>query len=585
MPNPLSNIAGRNFLLPLFLAVIVNGLLLWHFHDRTWWPPDDGFSAHIAERFAQGEALSREVDQFVSGYLHFVNAAALELFGKDLVSLRYPLIALGLIQSTLVFLLFIRKGTALAVLASVVPTALGVLQYFNPNQHWYCLFWTIVLAWFLTTRTENGPRRFWVTGFLVFVIYMFRQVTGILTAVGALSFLLYDAWEEEGETARSSQPALFCRILIGLMLGGMIFYIGRMGDRLGILFLGIWPLIVLGWMALRVRLPNGRVWEIVKYFLLGGSAALLPEILYQLLFGNLGSWLDDTFLRMVHYAQADFFKKQMLFIHIKAAVSALDPFAGGIAWVNGLFWLGIFGAYLWVGAETVKNLFARGRSRAGGRSIPPLPFLSVFYAVVSLQYLIPHYIHETLPLVALAWGWGRGERSPQGKWAVVAVYAFFCFWGAAVYAGRPVPRSIDEILRTPPKKLTYAGGRLPFTSLWIEEEDIEVYSQMLQLIQRETRPEDVIFAVPYEAQFYFLSGRRNPFPFTIFSHGVQNEGELQAVIRSVNEHPPALIINAPSDKRQDRFSEEFIETIQGRYALLADVGMFEIYRPVDRIGK
>ena len=41
--------------LALALVCASNAALLWFFHDRYWYPTDDGFYAHIAERLLSGE--------------------------------------------------------------------------------------------------------------------------------------------------------------------------------------------------------------------------------------------------------------------------------------------------------------------------------------------------------------------------------------------------------------------------------------------------------------------------------------------------------------------------------------------------
>ena len=82
----------RNWVWTLFfVSAIVNSLLLWHFHDRYFYPTDDGFYAHIAERLLNGAVLHLDVQDIHPGYIHFVHAAAFRLFGMDIVSLRYPL--------------------------------------------------------------------------------------------------------------------------------------------------------------------------------------------------------------------------------------------------------------------------------------------------------------------------------------------------------------------------------------------------------------------------------------------------------------------------------------------------------------
>ena len=66
--------------------------VLGYYHDRFWWPPDEGLYAHVADRVARGEVLNRDVQNIHPGYHALANALWLVLFGDDLVSLRYPLV-------------------------------------------------------------------------------------------------------------------------------------------------------------------------------------------------------------------------------------------------------------------------------------------------------------------------------------------------------------------------------------------------------------------------------------------------------------------------------------------------------------
>ena len=54
--------------------------------------------------------------------MNFVNAAAMALFGKTFVALRYPLALLTLVQAGLIFMLLRPRGAALAA-AGAAPCA------------------------------------------------------------------------------------------------------------------------------------------------------------------------------------------------------------------------------------------------------------------------------------------------------------------------------------------------------------------------------------------------------------------------------------------------------------------------------
>jgi predicted membrane-bound mannosyltransferase len=130
----------------LLVAGLLNAALLWTFHDQQWYVVDEGNYAHIAERLLSGEVLHRDVQDLHPGFINFVNTAAFGVFGINLVSLRYPLVAAMFAVSLLVWWLLARRSLLLATVASVSVNALGVVQFLNPTAHWYSLFATVVLV-------------------------------------------------------------------------------------------------------------------------------------------------------------------------------------------------------------------------------------------------------------------------------------------------------------------------------------------------------------------------------------------------------------------------------------------------------
>src|SRR5215213_9060066 len=105
----IDSMISRRTLLVTVAVFLINGALLWHFHDRYWYPTDDGLYAHIAERLLNGEVLGRDIQDVHPGTIHFLHAAAMQMFGVDMVSLRYPLLGVGLMQSLFVYLLLRRR--------------------------------------------------------------------------------------------------------------------------------------------------------------------------------------------------------------------------------------------------------------------------------------------------------------------------------------------------------------------------------------------------------------------------------------------------------------------------------------------
>src|SRR5262245_18499580 len=100
-----SAVGKQRTLLALIAIILVNGAILIYFHNKFWWPPDEGAYAHTAERILNGETLNSDVEEIHTGYLNFLHAFAFAIFGIKLVSMRYPLVAIAIIQSVLVYLL------------------------------------------------------------------------------------------------------------------------------------------------------------------------------------------------------------------------------------------------------------------------------------------------------------------------------------------------------------------------------------------------------------------------------------------------------------------------------------------------
>ncbi|MBT5459654.1 MAG: hypothetical protein HOK82_23910, partial [Rhodospirillaceae bacterium] len=84
------------------LIALLATAMVWQFHDQTWWGPDEGAYAHIAERMLKGEVLNGSIYDLHLGLVHFIHAAAFKIFGTSMVGLRYPLALLTVIQCLLV---------------------------------------------------------------------------------------------------------------------------------------------------------------------------------------------------------------------------------------------------------------------------------------------------------------------------------------------------------------------------------------------------------------------------------------------------------------------------------------------------
>ncbi|MGH7003721.1 MAG: hypothetical protein ACREIP_07220, partial [Alphaproteobacteria bacterium] len=265
-------------------VVIAAAAIMAAFHDRFWWPPDDGAYAYVAQRILRGDVLNGNIQDVHAGYVHFIHAAAMALFGEDIVSLRYPLAFLTIVQAALAYLLLLPRGRPIAFAAGVSAAALSFVLFLNPSANWYALAMafvvTGVLAW-----TKPGDRwRVISIGVLLGSAFLLRQLSGVFLAMGALTWLLV-----EKQPAAAGSPRL-ARALILVMGIGLVGYLVSKQSVTGAVLFGLGPiaLLALAWRA--TALADRACLRSIRDLLLGAAAAACPLVIYHLHHGTLASW-------------------------------------------------------------------------------------------------------------------------------------------------------------------------------------------------------------------------------------------------------------------------------------------------------
>jgi hypothetical protein len=548
------------------VAVAGNAALLWRFHDRFWFAPDEGNYAHVAQRLLAGEVLHRQVQDVHPGYINFLNAAAFRLFGLDLLSLRYPLVIVGLGQALLVFLLLAGQRPLLGLMASLTLTAFGAIQFLNPTAHWYCLALAVAagaaLAWL-----PRGRRRLIVLGLLVGLLALFRQLSGALVAMGVVSYLLLEAPSE----AARGRDRWVGRTLLVSMAAVLALYLGRATDPAGWLLFGIWPLGLLAWLSAKVAVPNREVARIAGWLILGAAVSSLPLWLYHLAHGSVGWWLRDTLQTAMFLGRMNFLDRPLYASLTRTGLLQLfSPHPTEI--INGAFWF-----VLPLLAALQGLLLVASLVRGPARLAPPLSWLAVFYAVVSVHYQIPLYLLYSVGLTLVGLLSLAAELRPRARAAAMIGAGLLAVVAVVFQAGQPLGRGIPGIVEGRRAALVPANP-LPRCHLLIEPGERQRYLDLVGLIQAETRPEQAIFVLPSDAELYFLSGRPNPFRFYNTALGISDERALNEAIGVLEAHPPALVIFNPEDKYNTAFSRRLMQVIRQRYALLRRIHGLDIYR-------
>ncbi len=569
-PEPLfafrgGRVRGRGGAIPFFLlAVLFSAVVLSMFHDRFWYGPDDGAYAYVASRILAGDVLHRDIQDIHPGYINFVNAFALKMFGDDVLSLRYPLVLLGVVQAGLLFLLLMSAGRLVALTGSAALTALSFVQFLNPTAHWYGLFLTIALISVLTWVPREVVWRTALLGFLLMTLVLFRQLTGVIVGIGVVGYLLLElppAVRGGGRVGRG---------LLVLMAGGLAAYaLFKTTGVAAILYAG--PAVgILVWQALKLRAGDGEVLRMLAGLAVGGIVGFLPLFFYHLAHGSLGDWYQDAVVAALGLTELAFIEQPSYAVYaLFGAMQLLSPasFAGV---VNGLFWvvLPLLPALLGIA------VFLRV---SGDGMVHPLPYVAAFYTMVSLHFQIPIYLFYTVGLAVAALLYLTVEAAPRLRPAVacaaVGLVAVALFYQAA----QPLSRGGVGIAAG--ERPAVVRAELDRAPVWMPAEDAAAYGDLVALIERETRADETILALPVSPELYFLSGRRAALPFFNSAIGVADYDALGDAIAALQAAPPALVFFRPDDKYNNFVSAGLMAFVKGRYDMWRRVGDTEVYRP------
>jgi hypothetical protein len=554
----------------LFIATAVfSAAVLWHFHDQFWWPPDEGAYVHVADRILAGDVLNRDVQDVHPGYVNFANALALWAFGPELRSLRYPLVAMALVQACLIFLLLLPRGAALATVGGIAMATLSTVQFLNPTAHWYCLFLVVLIIAALRWVPATFGLRLEMIGFLVMLLALFRQLTGVFLAMGALTWLLA---APHGE-ARAGTHRLG-RSLIVLMAFGLSGYLWSKASLVAGALFGIWPFGLLWWAFRTTRLSDRAVLNLVGRLGAGGLAAALPLIGYHLWHSPLPIWIEDTVLAAISLTELDFFDKPSFALLPLLALARLLSLGSPSDLANGLFWLLLPLVPIVLGVLVLRSV---ARSKPSGQNLHPLPLLAVFYGLVSAHYEIPIYLFYTVGIGLAGILWLAADFDPPTRWATAAGAALLTFIGLFYHAGQPLSRGIaGTIAGTTVAVLDAPLGQR--VGLRVEARDRALYEELAALVESTVASDETILALPFNPELYFITGRRNPVRFYNSALGIRTDAEHQVVLQQLRAQPPRLVFYRPDDKYNTTAAHALMEHVRRHYDFLGSRSGLEIYR-------
>jgi hypothetical protein len=542
--------------------VIACAIVAW-FHDRFWWPADDGAYAYIADRLRNGAVLGRDLHDIHGGYIHFLNAFALDLFGRDMLSLRYPLAVLTVAQSAIVFLLLRPRLGAAAIVGGIAMAALTFVQFLNPTANWYTLFLSVVVAALLAGGFQRTFAGLIAIGFTIGMIFFFRQLTGVLVGIGTLAWLLIG---DEDNAARGR--ALAARALAAIIATGLAAYAFFRVEPAALVLYAVLPLLFLAVTALRPCTDGRRLLGILSGMATGALLSALPLLLYHAFNNSLADWWHDATLSAVALTELRFFGEASYTPILLLALRGVVTLANPVGILNGLSWILVLITPALLGISVLRVAWR-------GDAIPPVAVIALFFAVVSAHYAIPIYaIYGTgFALVGLL----AMVRTPNARATAMAITLFAAIIGIVFQAGQPLSRGVVGTIQG--TRVALEADGIPGASVHMEPADKALYERLLRFIDDHAPPGTPILGLPMTPQLYFLSGRSPPLRFVIAPLGLLSDGDVDQSWNRLQATMPAVVIFRPDDKYTTPRVRALMDRLRPHYELCAADAGFELYAP------
>src|SRR5713226_8925089 len=210
---------GR-FLFALVFAL--SALYMAYELKRGWIPSDEGTLAESADRVLHGELPHRDYHEGYTGGLSYLNAAAFQVFGTNLASMRYMLFLFFLAWVPAVYYAASRFVSPLAAGAvTLLAVAWGPPNYAAAMPSWYNLFFaTFGLAALLRYIEVQTGRWLLVAGFCGGISFLFKLL-GLDFVAAALLFLLFREQMAPSTAPADRRESLWYR---GFLLTSVVLY-------------------------------------------------------------------------------------------------------------------------------------------------------------------------------------------------------------------------------------------------------------------------------------------------------------------------------------------------------------------------
>ena len=545
----------------LTVCLVISFVICWYFHDKGWEPRDEGNFGYLAQRMLDGDVIHRDFQMLHAGLINFTNALFLKLADGDMVGLRYPLVALTVIQSAIGYKLARRNGYLTAVTAVLVLTAFGFLQFINPTPVWYGMCLAILTAYLLDRPEKETTKTLILLGFIVGTTFLFRQLTGLYMAA-AVATIIFLKNPSEGQT---TNPVAGRNILYFLAFG-LALSVLKTGHFAGLVFFGVFPVILIVIAANKSRVNLVDASNKVFKLSLGSIIAASPLIFYHTLHGSLNAWVFDAIFSNVTVAGMEWLDR-FSFIDIPGYA------VGSVVHGNTS---ALSGAYYWTALLLVPGILGLTVIRSFREKPTVVPVIGITASVYSLVAILIEtsiYLSYSTGVVLLAL---LCTQNLKHKIKLVTFCISLSLIAIIFQAGESKKWFKETATNT---RLLETTHFVPGHSIKVGADDSLKYEKLVQLINACTKTSDKIIAIPVNPEIYFLSKRQSAFKFVNSAVGFRSKNDVVEKVRNVMEtKSPAMVLHNHSDSYfNTESSDSFLKGILPEYTHLGSIEEFEIY--------
>jgi len=593
-------------------VLVLSALYAAHGLKRGWVPADEGFLGQSAERVLHGELPHREYSEGYTGGLTFLNAAAFQIFGTNLASLRYMLFLFFLFWVAAFFYAathFVSIPVAAAL--TLLAVAWSIPNYPAALPSWYNLFFaTFGLAALLRYLETERQGWLYAAGFCGGISFLFK-LSGLYFVAGVLLFLLFRERLAPGTKAnghretivyrtfllatvlfyealvfgvlkKAGHPAIFLyfwvpELAIGATILWSEFYCPeRRSQRFSFLFRELMPFAV--GVAVPLAIFLGR-------YVAAGSQSRLREILtfagrqldVAVFEPSLLKVIGGVLLNLILIAAAFLIKGRaakaaaalfMVGMPVVLLLARTERYVDRAAW--GAIWcllpvVVVFGAMLLARASLHSRVDTMLEQKiflvlsvAAACSLIQFPFtISIYYCYVA-------------PLAFLAAAAVSCLQKPP-RWIAIGVLCF-----CLVYVVLEVtPGFIEDMgeqyspdKQTATLTLPRAGGLRGYPG------QARIYGELATILKQHARGE-YIYATPDCPEVYFLNGFRNPTP-TLYDLADDPIGRTERILQAIRQHDINLVVLNADPQFSPPVPADLRAALESEFPNRAHTGKFEV---------